>query len=335
LVEDAAKILKKHNADFGLPANISEEFIDRILKNKVCICGRPFESGSKAEKSIIEYKRQALTKQLSATLCGLFSTVNPDTESYLLKNNSAIIARIRNAVDDIAELDQQISDNEEKKRDLQSQCDSTAQAEFERLKVQHDEAKNRLFYAGREQADAENEKVRIAEKLEEKIRERKKITTGDESKKLIRAIDIAQELLDDIERCRINFRRVYHKFLQEHTAYVYNEIVTDGSEAVVNKETFLPSIYRAGVKVLNNGGGQEQTLVLAFISALSALRRRVNSDLRKLFFVKNLDEQCFFMDSVFANMDDTYRIRAAKALSGSMKQLVLLLSPQQWSGPIA
>lgn len=335
LLQEAEGILKKRNTEFGLPANISEEFISRILKSKMCICGRSFETGSDAEKSIIEYGKQALSKQLSTTLCSLFSAVDPAADSYLLRFNSAIIDRIRDYSEKIDSYESSISRDEAQKADLQSQYDENAQSEFENLQVQHEEIKDLVLRTYRALNDAILKRNRYEESLAQKNKERKNLANSEETKKLVRALDVTAELIEDIERCRLNFRRSYHNFLQEKTATVYNEIVTDGSESVVDKRTFLPSIYRSGVRILNNGGGQEQTLVLAYISALSELRRQVNSDLRKLFHVKNLDEQCFFMDSVFANMDDTYRIRAAKALAGSMKQLVLLLSPQQWAGPIA
>jgi hypothetical protein len=135
LVQEAGRILKKRNTAFGLPANISEEFISRILKNKMCICGRAFEAGSEAEKSIIEYGKQALSKQLSTTLCSLFSAVDPAADSYLLRFNSAIIERIRNYSEKIDSFESAISRDEAQKADLQSQCDENAQAEFEKLQI--------------------------------------------------------------------------------------------------------------------------------------------------------------------------------------------------------
>ena len=52
--------------------------------------------------------------------------------------------------------------------------------------------------------------------------------------------------------------------------------------------------------------------------------------MRRYFALSEVAEQCFFMDSVFGPMEPVYREKVCAAVPSRMKQLILLLAPQQY-----
>jgi len=121
-----------------------------------------------------------------------------------------------------------------------------------------------------------------------------------------------------------------YKELNTDVRDMYAGIVSDGSIAVVDKETLMPSIERAGVRGLYAGGGQSQVLLLCYLIALARLRKTINTLLREQFDVAHFREQSFFMDSVFGQTQGDYKRGVAKLLPEHMTQLVMLLAGQQW-----
>ena len=57
----------------------------------------------------------------------------------------------------------------------------------------------------------------------------------------------------------------------------------------------------------------------------------VNKRLKKDYSIRAVDDQCYFLDSVFAPMDTSMRAEVAEKLSSRLRQVSLLLSHDQWS----
>ena len=82
-------------------------------------------------------------------------------------------------------------------------------------------------------------------------------------------------------------QKSFYTYLEENVSKVYENIVTDGSKAVIDSSTLLPEIKRAGIGGFSAGGGQSQTLVLSYIMALSELRKKVNKQLKEILFFES------------------------------------------------
>jgi len=61
-VEATAKDLDKLRDQGAIPSEVSNQFVDRLLDDEECICGRPLEPGTEAYTSVASYKSEAVTE---------------------------------------------------------------------------------------------------------------------------------------------------------------------------------------------------------------------------------------------------------------------------------
>jgi len=148
-------------------------------------------------------------------------------------------------------------------------------------------------------------------------------------------MEICDQMIEAATLCKNRLRRWSLRDLDDTVKSLYSGIVTDGSSVQIDPKTLLPEIVRGSVSGLATGGGQAQILVLCFIIALAKIRQEINLSLAREFNVSRFQEQAFFMDSVFGQMQAEYTRDIARFLPKHFKQLVLLVAGQQWSKEIA
>jgi len=141
----------------------------------------------------------------------------------------------------------------------------------------------------------------------------------------------AHELQTLIEDSLEHLKSSFHEVLQESASKYYDPNVTDSSKAYIDPDSLLPLIKRNGDVLNTLGGGQRQLLVLAHIISLAELRRNLHAQLDAIGIkTGKLDDQSFFLDSVFAPCDEDYAEVVAKFLPGKVRQMMILVATQQW-----
>jgi hypothetical protein len=142
----------------------------------------------------------------------------------------------------------------------------------------------------------------------------------------------AEKLRLLIHESRETLNKSFHDILQRTVSHYYDQAAYDGTRARINRGTLLPAIENDGHVRGNLGGGQSQLLALAYVVALSRLRKDLHTQMQKLGIgCGKIDDQSFFLDSPFNNMTDHYAHAIAQFLDGNTRQVVLLLARQQWN----
>jgi hypothetical protein len=130
---------------------------------------------------------------------------------------------------------------------------------------------------------------------------------GPQLQKLHAMRERANELQNLIEKSLSQLKSSFHTMLQRSVRKYYDNNVSDGSKAIIDPKTLLPSIRKNGELLLALGGGQRQMLALAHIISLAELRRDLHAELDELGIkTGKLDDQSFFLDSIFAPCDRVY-----------------------------
>ena len=334
--KDGFKVLDKMQDEKLLPPEISESILNAILNEKECICGNPLNKGSDGRKKIEELKKRAIAESLSINLYSLYCRLKEDSSV----GYQAIINEKKHAIKkDSENMDKATEDlvnAEEEYKLVEKEYDKNAEATYKKYKKLRDNA----FIEYQKARDAVRDIERKLKEIDYELRRiDNKLGSIKNLPELAKAFQkcerLTNEIIGHVESIYEDMQKYFSTFLQKSVSKIYEDIVTDGSKAIINKKTLLPAIQRSGITGLAHGGGQQQTLVLAYIMALSELRKSVNKKLREYFSLKMVDDQCFFMDSVFAPMQGEYRSLVASALPGKMNQLVLLLAPQQWDNAVS
>jgi len=318
-----------------LPPDYSERLLSDIQARESCICSRTIKKGTDEWRAIETLREACYQEAVSRSLYDLSKDLRKGVRTGLPEMADTVLAALRESRDNTKKLATEIGNLEHEIQQLENSYDPDVEALIEEQK------KKRLAAERSKQglpATLQNieSQIRMSKNVEQELRT--KIRSKSKSKRgqiVFEADELNKKLEELTDDCLKSLMQSSKRYLADHVSDLYNEIVTDGSYAVIDDKTGLPGIERSGVSGLASGGGQDQALLLSFLIALSTLRRAVNEELRKIFKVKEATEQCFFMDSVFGQTDKNYRQAIAEALPQKMPQLCVLVANQQWDEYVA
>jgi DNA sulfur modification protein DndD len=323
----AEAALERMCKDGLLPPDISQAFVERLLALGTCICGTDIASDANRRTAVERFRKRSVDEGLNNDLYALYAHIRaglPGRQQSRGANVAGLAGRIDAELETLGKLEGEILA-------IEKQYDEKAEKAIHVKKHQRDSKSAELDAVTREIGKADEQLKRLSFDIEDNKREINRLgAEGQDEAQVPGGGKVVEQLSKLTDASEASLLRSFWKYLEEHTRGVYDEVVVDGSRAKIDSHTLMPSIVRGETAGYVAGGGQQQTLVLAYISALAMLRKRVNSDLRSLCLMEEVTEQCFLMDSVFAPMEPEYRRRVARVLPGKMPQLVLLLAPQQW-----
>ena len=238
------------------------------------------------------------------------------------------LAKYNTDSDELSKVEQQLADAE-------SNYNPQAFAARESWKKKRAEAQGELVRVKQAIARLDNELRECTKQIEEVSHQLGRVRgVPEEAKRWQQCEDMADTMIQSVKQFEANMLKYCHRLLKSMTSEMYSETVTDNSTAWIDPNTLLPKIQYGTVSGGAYGGGQRQVIILSYICALSELRKEVSKRMKDLFGVNLVNEQCFFMDCVFGNMEPKYQASVANSLCSRTRQLVLLFHPTQWSETI-
>lgn len=333
----ALGMLEQMQRDNLLPADITDPFISRLLRGNKCICGRaivPAEEFVTERQQIEEYRRRTMEVHINSGLLTLLNQLEKTTQ----ENFSVRIKTLRSQTEKLlAQRGDTILREHELRQTIKDLEDQRARSNIEVIREQQAkqrDASDRRTEAARRK-EAQVGKLRHLQIRETQLkRELADIGRRGAGPHLLRLEKIRERAVRLEEMIAQSLKHLKHSFytvLQESVSRYYNPNVTDNSTAFVDPSTLLPSIRRGGDHVHTLGGGQRQMLVLAHIISLAELRRHLHSQLHDIgITLGKLDDQSFFLDSIFGPCDPAYAATVANFLPKRARQMMLLVARQQW-----
>jgi len=331
------KILEEMKRENILPADVSDGFVSRLLGSTKCICGRsltPESDFSKERQCIEDYRARTLAVDLNSGLLTLLNsldggtrqsfeswikTIKTEAEELISKRNDAVLRQ--------HDLDEAIKGLEA------SRAKSNIDAIVEQQGKQKKAADVRVMAKGK-QSELQMQMRTLEMREQQTKRELNEMGgrgAGSQVQKLFSIRERANELQKLIEQSLDHLKNSFYEVLQDSARKYYDPNVTDSSKAFIDPNSLLPLIKRNGEVLHTLGGGQRQLLVLAHIISLAELRRNLHTQLDAIGIkTGKLDDQSFFLDSVFAPCDEVYAGIVARFLPGKARQMLLLVASQQW-----
>jgi DNA sulfur modification protein DndD len=330
----AARILIQLKEQNVIPADLSERFVDRVIEQDCCVCGTKHTAQTRAHW--LKYKEKTLSVDLNRGLSDLLSlTHNTGTHSFLRKSRDLQVelGKFRNL------RGQHIVKCQELQALIKSIEDQLAKypvEEIRKLGVHLSTLSDQREKLGRDVGECDVSikglTAKVAELNKQVDKARPKGAAANQQGKLERLRDRAEQLRDLIAQTRQFLHGLFHQILKASVSQDYDQVATDGSKAVVDYETLMPAIERDGARSKNLGGGMSQLLALAYVVALSKLRRELHQQMQQLQIgLGKIDDQSFILDSPFDKADPNYSKAIARFLLGSARQTVISMLPQQWN----
>lgn len=335
----ARKLLEQMHEENLLPADFSVDFVDHMLERKKCICERSLDpkADSKACAAVVAYRERSLSSQMNSALQSLLKHLNPT-------NKKAYGAQISTAVFDLGQLLDQRNELLIEQKTAQAE-ESNAARKLAEAKVDEIQRVARAFRECKEEAEKcagqmkeddiairnQTRRREEAQKVVDKLRPK---AATPELTRIQKCLEIAENLERLIEDSRDVLEKSFRETMQRSVSEYYDKHMTDGSRAHIDAATLLPFVKTSTGEsrtMAALGGGQKQLLALAHIFSLCQLRRTLHEQLVQIGIgVGHLDDQSFFLDSIFAPTDKEYGAQAAGLLLQKAHQIVLLLASQQW-----
>ncbi|WP_193211129.1 AAA family ATPase [Luteolibacter marinus] len=325
--------LRKKNL---LPAEVSKPFIERLIKQEACVCGRPHDDA--AILSLREYLKGALATQTNSDLLELSRQLDP-------ANGAPFRQRLVGHSDEIRRLREVEGSARRRASETARQLDELHPPDDGELTDFESLLKDRRILSSKLEniRDKKKELEHTATKQEQAIKAyRNQLSSigggrrGGKVPKLNEELGKAQNLLDAIREGKDRFEASVASVLKRHLSQLFDNAVTSGNTASISSRTFLPVIRTSrGTVEANPGGGEKQVLELAFVIALSELRREINQTVRAAGLGGNLlGPQSFVLDSPFTSVDPNYMRVIAEFLPGKARQMIVLVAKQNWHDTI-
>lgn len=331
-------ILQEMEKDNVLPAEITKPFVERVLKQETCVCGRQHDQQSFDAWN--EYLQRTLNAGMNDLLMKTLNSVGENSPGGFNDDSQKSYDKIKNLRKEIHSIRKDLPNLKREKEALQEKVKTTAK---EDIKQQITTLIQEQREIGIRLRDLESEKTQCIERMKhldirikslkrEADSARPKGRMAQKINELEAAAESCGKLRQRITKFKTELHSIFLSRLRTLVAKSYNPNATDKSTAEINEHSLLPEIISpSGNKVNASGGGQNTLLSLAYVRALAIVRKEIHLMLKELdIYLGQVDDQAFFIDSPFGAVDPGYTRNICNFLPESSKQVVVLLARQQW-----
>lgn len=312
-----------------LPAPYSDQLVEDILHDKVCVCGRPVESGTCEEERIRGLLKNASTTSFNARVRNiqyLLKDIRTAQESYdgVLKG---LNRRVQQADTEIADIDDEL-------KEIKARLESIDENSIRRIEQLRSEAKRKYReltdnYAIISDALTKNE-YRLRELTVKYENASKRVGHGNvvkaEIDKIKRLSTYIAKTLKEQERRSLNLliiqlNKVLGRYLTKHYT------------ARIIEKTYEVDMLDDQGRQVGRSTGEGQVLKFAFITTVVAIAGRKTQE--KIEFLAEPTIAPLVLDAPFSALDPEYQGSVAENLANHATQLVLLLSSAGWGDTVA
>lgn len=315
-----------------LPAGIQRSFIEDILEEGLCMCGRSVEKGTPEYEELDKRKYNAGLEDVQHR----WMHVSGEMRSMNDKRQELLDQLTLNA-SDIQKADDVIGQLEAERSEVDRQLEGVNIQDVQRLVERRKEYTDKETEARVAHREAENRATSIKQELEGVARQYKSAEAKNEES---RRIQTQVSLVDSVRNALIEILAIkteeVRDQLDKKVKEVFSRIFIKSYIPELNDSFELDLRTPSGVAIRSTG--ENQILGLSFVGAVSEVARSINA--RK----NRTDESALessgsgvypvVMDAPFGSLDLTYQEEISKALPALTSQIITLLSQSQARGNV-
>jgi len=299
-----------------------EYLLEKILSERDCLCGRPVDEHSEAEKSIISKLKGSKTSSVKDRLSDALAFSVHTKEA-----GKSFLPELQNVTNEDAANESELALKERQIREKEAELEVIPETDIERLneakktlKIQINQENIKLGSFQRQLVVAEEEQKKVLN--EAKKRENISGRLAVESNNLLKVNAVLQQAQQILSNETLNSLKEVNEqlgiFLEGQPVDMNVEVLEDFSLRITNVDgSMTPS------------SGESLMVNLTFVSTLiSAARKRVDGESR-IFASGSVAP--FVIDAPFGEMDTSYSGAVVDRLVNDSSQLVLFVSSSHWS----
>jgi DNA sulfur modification protein DndD len=305
-----------------IPSEIRKDFIDKVLRERRCICGRGILPGSEAFKEIILWKNKTCDVELESSALEIWRSLS-GIRSHREDLSTAIDVYLQKYAicrNEISILQSRIEDIN-KQIGLSERQDA---AEFENIRDNIEKKQIALkaqIYKIKEELD-------VAEAEHRQLLERRQLLEKEENVKneLMQRANLTEETCNALQEIYDEFtEEIKSKIAEEANKYFVQLLDAEGRKTLrrilVNSDYSLQILDRWDKPFLANiSAGQRQIMSIAFIAALA---KAAASGL--------ILEMPLFMDTPFGRLSGEHRKNLIEHIPNYCAQWILLSTDTEFS----
>lgn len=317
IAERTLTVIEEKRKRGEIPSNIRQQFVQDLLDQLQCICGRSVEYGSE------EYQR--LLNLMNNKISDAVENQVSETGGYL-RSSSEKAQSIKQSVNETMMRRRQLIDiikaHEAELDDINRQLKDSPQEEISSLENQRDKFRADIENSLIEQMEV-TRKIETLNKqildLEVSIEKARKDETKEQL--LTRKVHLAQRGADAINEVYQSFADEMRMRIEEQTKEVFKQLVwkdTHFSNIMLGPDYNLEVIDRYNMRARPElSAGERQVLSLSFITAMS----RVSEE-----------EAPLVMDTPFGRLSSQHRNSITEQLPKLSHQLILFVTDEELRG---
>ncbi len=312
-----------------LPAPFSEQLVEDILSEQLCVCGRPVNHGSQEEEKIKGLLQQASTGDFNARVRSV---------QYLIKDirgaHEGFAESTRRYEEQIRSVDHEISEIDQELRRIKVALESIDADAIRTIELKRTDAQKKAREAHNAHAVLSNTirenqaniiNLRLQyDNLSKRLGQGKAVSSEiDKIKRLSAYVakTLRQQELRALNVLQIELNKVLDKYLTKHFI------------ARINPSTYQVELLDEKGRPVGDSTGEGQVLKFAFITTVVALAGKKTQE--KINFLAEPTLAPLVLDAPFSALDPEYQKSVAQNLASQTTQLVLLLSTAGWGEGVA
>lgn len=336
LMRKTAENLDKLRQEGVIPSNLTDDFLNDLLENEHCICGRKLQPKSDSYKQVSALRGDAPAEgvesaslriigqlnQFSEDSSGFVNKVEEQTELRNQKEKEA--ERIQRKVDDISDKLGEIEEETPGGKTIKEW-----EAERKQKGTNKEEAIREEERINQQIETKENEISEIEEEINELREDRKEAVTARRRQRA------AEMVRDNISSKYGQLKQKVREISNEEVQGTFTTVARKELNAEITPE-FKLKIYQDisdGQVEVEKSTGERQIASLAFIGSLvNIARRRYESSDENEYFTGGIYP--LVMDSPFGALDKEHRREISRILPTLAPQVIVFATDSQWEGPV-
>jgi len=314
-----------------LPSDIKVQFIDDLLHDHTCICGRCLDEGSTEYKAVEAKKAYAGCNELDDAYHRLTAYIKAQQGE-----TATFFKRYHDINGEIFDLTSEKESNEKQAKEIGAALRKSDEEEIAQREALRDQLKNDILEYTLTIRQTENE---LADKENQIAQKEKQIKQaefkGGQAEVIKKRLDLAFQLADMNEKIRTYFIEITRANLDSRIRDVFNTMKEKEYRFARLTSNFILEITNdledaEDNRILSTGEGQVASL--SFIGSLvSYAREKMQDELMSDFSGGDFP---IVMDSPFGNLTKGHKGNVAREIGNLASQVIVIVSDEQWSSVV-
>jgi DNA sulfur modification protein DndD len=327
LVSEASAVIRNEDTRGKLPAPYDQKFVDEILEDGECVCGRPIAKGS------VEYDRikslldsagdQAVMSRVmtTSTALGRLEQRAERAWSDYERNNDdlrKVEAEIQRVDADLLEISRELAANPI--TDI-----AEKEAARERAKMQRNQAVSRKIDMQTTINSFDRQKVEFEKKRDELVKK------SEAARRFVKRAQLAAALTARLEGRLKSEEDAARTSIEAEIDNIVKKFMRKPATVKLDRDYQLRLFDERGQEIAKSTG-ENQLLGLAFTGAIAKYAKEREKDVDDILLPGTVSP--LVVDSPFGHLDPLYRRGVAEFLPNLASQVILLVSTSQASDAV-